>query len=63
MPKYTVPVTRTVLEVYEVEARNATDAGVQVGIGLHSGDIEPTKSSSSYRVGAAKTLLTEEIPF
>jgi len=59
MPKYTVPVTRKTLDVYVVEARNATEAGMKAAY-LIVDDDEPTYQRELSRVvGTARPEQVE----
>ena len=60
MAKYSVPVTRKVLDVYVVEARNATHAGM-VAAELISNDDKPTHSHELSRtVMSAKPMVPDQ---
>lgn len=59
MPKYTVPIVRTIEEVYIVEARSGTDAGVQAATRIANGDAPDYSRELSKRVLSAKTLTDD----
>jgi hypothetical protein len=59
MPKYTVPVTRKTLDVYVVEARNATEAGMNAAY-LIAENAPPTHQRELSRVvGTARPEQVE----
>ncbi len=60
--KYTVPVTRTIMDVYEVDARNGTEAAVKVGMAMAAGDPPSTTKELSRKVGGARTLVNDQLP-
>lgn len=50
---YHVPVTRRILDVYTVEAKSKTDAGVQAGMLIAEGKPPTSTTELSRNVGAA----------
>jgi hypothetical protein len=59
MPKYSVPVTRRFIDVYIVEAKSPTAAGVEVGkaIALELAPAHTTPTSMA--IGSAKLIIEE----
>jgi hypothetical protein len=56
MPKYTVPIVRTIQDVYEVDARSATEAGMVAATRIAAGDQPDSTKELSRRVLSAKTI-------
>jgi hypothetical protein len=61
MPKYTVPIVRTVQDVYVVEARSGTEAGMAAATRIAAGDAPDTSRELSRRVLSAKTVLDDSV--
>ncbi len=61
MPKYTVPIVRTVQDVYIVEARSGTEAGMAAAVRIAAGDEPDTSRELSRRVLSAKTVLDDAV--
>jgi len=60
MPKYSVPVTRKVLDVYIVEAKNPSHAAFVAATHRSNGG-EPTMTRElSWDVGSAKRIVDDE---
>ena len=59
MPKYTVPITRKVLDVYVVEARNGTEAGMKAAYAVADGEAPTHTRELSRVVGSARPELAE----
>jgi hypothetical protein len=59
MPTYNVPVKRTTLELYRVEARNGTEAGLLAAQRIADPAQEPDESHAvAVQVMAARTVGT-----
>lgn len=59
MPKFTVPVVRTVQDVYIVEARSATEAGMIAGARIYGDGAPDTSRELSRKVLSAKRVVDE----
>lgn len=59
MPKYTVPIVRTVQDVYVVEARSATEAGMVAATRIANGDPPDSSKEQGRKVLSAKTLADD----
>ncbi len=60
MPRYTVPITRKWIDVYEVDAKSPTEAGIKVGR-LLAEEAEPKhKSEVGMSVGPAKLVIADD---
>lgn len=61
MPKYTVPIVRTLQDVYVVEARSATEAGMAAATRIAAGEPPDSSRELSRRVLSAKTVLDDTV--
>jgi len=60
MPKYSLPITRKWIDVYIVEAKSPTDAGIQVGQLIAQGSEPDHQTEVGYNVGSAKLVIVDE---
>jgi len=61
MPKYTVPIVRTVQDVYVVEARSGTEAGMAAAVRIAAGEEPDSSRELRRRVLSAKTVLDDTV--
>lgn len=58
--KFTVPVIRTIQDIYIVEANSATEAGMIAGARILAEDEPDIRREQSRKVLSAKTLTTPD---
>jgi hypothetical protein len=62
MPKYSVPITRKILDVYIVEAKNGSHAAFIAATNILEGGSATFSRELSRNVGSAKPLAEDTIP-